>query len=110
MQKLKKVDPKMVAHCANFSDAIHLAMSQTPEYRTHQSWADLLGMRVSDFTCVVNSDYGGRKRYLDPNKIPVFVNECGNLALVQWLEMATFGMLECQKKAAPPKQLFGTMH
>lgn len=109
MEKLKKADPKQVARCANFSDAIHLAMANAPEYRTHQSWADLLGMRVSDFTCIVNSDYGGRRRNIDPNKIPIFVQESGSLALLQWLEMATFGMLDCQRRANPVR-LSGVMH
>lgn len=99
--ELRFVNPEIVAKCATFSDVIHLTMQNSAEHRSYASWADLLGMRVSDFTCVVNSDYAKRTRHINPNKIPDLIRESGNLAILQWLEMAVNGQLNCQLEAIP---------
>jgi hypothetical protein len=93
----KLVSPDLVKRCNNFSDVLHLTIQQSPIHRSYASWSDLLDMRVSDFTCVINSDYSQRRRNIDPNKLPDLMREAQNLAPLQWLVYAMRGELVCQQ-------------
>lgn len=97
LQEQKLVAPELVKRCANFSDVLHLTIQQSPVHRSYASWADLLGMRVSDFTCVINSDYSSRKRNIDPNILPDLMREAQNIAPLQWLVYALRNELVCQQ-------------
>lgn len=90
-----------VIRCNNFSDAMRLCMELSPVHRTHQSWADLLGMRVNDFTQMLNSSYANRKRNFPPELIPDFELHAQNTALTQWLDAKRNQRLICQK---PPEE------
>lgn len=110
LQKQKIVSPDLVRRCSSFSDVLHLTIQQSPTHRSYANWADLLSMRVSDFTCVINSDYSDRKRNIDPNKLPDLMREAENVAPLQWLVYSLRGELDCQRIDLHEQTRVGAIH
>ena len=98
-QKMREAPHHYVIRANNFSDAMRVCLETSPVHRTHQSWADLLGIRVNDFTQMLNSAYATRKRNFPPELIPELERHAQNTALTQWLEAKRHGQLICQQDA-----------
>lgn len=106
---MRPAPDNFVIRCNNFSDAMRLCMELSPVHRVHQSWADLLGMRVNDFTQMLNSAYANRKRNFPPELIPDFELHAQNTALTQWLEAKRSRRLICQQSERE-QQEFAIQH
>lgn len=101
--KMREAPHHYVIRCNNFSDAMRLCIEMSPVHRTHQSWADLLDIRVNDFTQMLNSAYASRKRNFPPELIPDLELHAQNTALTQWLDAKKHKQLICQQ---PEKDQF----
>lgn len=97
--QLKDLPREHVARCSCIEEAYRMCLNKSIVYRTHQTWAELLGISRGAFTAILNADRSDRPRYMPHPIKSQLTRLAGNRAIYQWEEMELKGELYSQKTA-----------
>lgn len=93
---IKDLREQDIAKCSNKVQAYRMCVNNSIVARTHQTWAELLGVSRSYFTQFLNADTSDKPRYMPPDVEIKLMQLAGNRAPIQWQVMALEGRLHCQ--------------